>query len=336
MTARIRITQIDGKIPNLALMRLSAWHKARGDAVTFSRSVRKDLFEGDYDRVYGSAIFSFSGARIEKLKRNFANVVIGGTGSGSRVAVEDIVDPAFRDLDYSLYPTFPHSIGFTQRGCRLQCKFCVVPDKEGRPYHDGTVNGIWRGPGFPRNLLLLDNDFFGGPRWRRRVEEIAEGNFRVCLNQGVNVRSITAEAAEALASIEYRDDQFRRRRLYTAWDNLGDAKAFFRGIDRLEQAGIPPSHVMAYMLVGYDPRETWERIFSRFDAMVARGVLPYPMVYDPRRKDLKRFQRWVVRGLYRAVPWSEYTTSRTARRRRSGGVGDLFEIGPASAVEVVA
>ena len=283
MTARIRITQIDGKIPNLALMRLSAWHKARGDAVTFSRSVRKDLFEGDYDTVYGSAIFSFSGARIEKLKRNFANVVIGGTGSGSRVAVEDIVDPAFRDLDYSLYPSFPHSIGFTQRGCRLKCKFCVVPDKEGRPYHDGTVNGIWRGPDFPKNLLLLDNDFFGGPRWRRRVEEIAEGNFRVCLNQGVNVRLITAEAAEALASIEYRDDQFRRRRRS---GGVGDLPAFPPG---------PGNRAAWERVLGLDP--TLEPALCRMaDGMADRvdrlrccgnGVVPLVAAYAFRTLDAR-------------------------------------------------
>lgn len=117
------------------------------------------------------------------------------------------------------------------------------------------------------------------------------------------------DLAAALASIAYRDSSFRRRRVYTAWDNLKDEKVFFRGIDRLEAAGIPPRHVMAYMLVGYDPAETWARIFHRFEEMTARGVLPYPMVFDPARRDLKAFQRWVVTGLYRAVPWSDYRVS---------------------------
>lgn len=99
---------------------------------------------------------------------------------------------------------------------------------------------------------------------------------------------------------------FKVRRLYTAWDNLGDEHVFFRGIDRLEAAGIPPSDVMAYMLIGYDPAETFEAIFHRFGRMGARGIKPFPMVFDPARRDLKQFQRWVITGLYRAIPFEAY------------------------------
>lgn len=74
----------------------------------------------------------------------------------------------------------------------------------------------------------------------------------------------------------------------------------------LERAGIPPKHLMAYMLIGYDPLETWTRIWHRFNRMVERGIDPYPMVYDRRRADLLCFQRWVITGLYRHVPWPEY------------------------------
>ena len=74
----------------------------------------------------------------------------------------------------------------------------------------------------------------------------------------------------------------------------------------LERAGIPPGNVMAYMLVGYDKAETWERIWHRFNRMVERGIKPYPMVFDRARQDLCAFQRWVNTGLYRAVPWNEF------------------------------
>lgn len=43
--------------------------------------------------------------------------------------------------------------------------------------------------------------------------------------------------------------------------------------------------------------------------MVERGIEPYPMVYDRSRKDLRKFQRWVITGLYRAVPFEEYDVS---------------------------
>lgn len=209
---------------------------------------------------------------------------------------------------------------------------CVVPTKEGRNRSTNTIEEIWRGAPHPRHLHLLDNDFFGHPEpaWRARIDELRAGDFRVCLSQGINVRLITPEAAAALAQIEYRDTKFQERRLYTAWDNLNDERVFFRGIDRLSAAGIPEKHLMVYMLVGFDPQETWPRIWHRFNAMVERGIRPYPMVFDRSRADLRRFQRWVVTGLYRAVPWSEYLGSMRREKvaRRPGRVtaleSDLF------------
>lgn len=304
----VRITQIDGSLPNLALMRLSHWHKAQGDAVFFTREAERDLFEPEYGRVYASAIFGFSGEKLKRLLVNFPNAIIGGTGSGSQQTVEQLIGD-YDQLDYADYEHFKASIGFTQRGCRLSCKFCVVPQKEGKPRSVKTIAEIWRGAPFPKTLHLLDNDFFGNPDWRARIAEIRSGGFRVCLSQGINVRMITPESAEALASIEYRDTKFRERVLYTAWDNLKDETVFFCGIDTLEAQGIPAKHVRAYMLIGYDPAETWLRLWHRFNRMVERGIEPYPMVYDRSRKDLLCFQRWVITGLYRVVEWKDYNRS---------------------------
>ncbi len=318
----VRITQLDGSLPNLALMRLSAWHKAQGDEVCFSTDPRRGMFEPDYDRVYGSAIFSFSAEDAARLAVEFPGAIIGGTGSGSNATLDGIIPTQFTGLDYSLWPSFRASLGFTQRGCRLACKFCVVPEKEGKPKSVATIADIWRGHGHQKHLHLLDNDFFGNPEWRERLAEVRDGGFKVCFNQGINVRILTNEIARELATIEYRDDNFQRRRLYTAWDNIGDERIFFRGVDRLEAAGVPPKHLMAYMLVGYDPEETWERIFERFEKMTARGIRPFPMVYGDR-PDLKKFQRWVIRREYLWKPWAQYLAG-VDGREKSSVEGNLF------------
>jgi hypothetical protein len=99
---------------------------------------------------------------------------------------------------------------------------------------------------------------------------------KVCFNQGINIRLIDDEIAAELAAVEYRDDNFRERRIYTAWDNLKDEAIFFRGVDRLVHAGIKPKHIMAYMLVGWAKDETLERILYRFNKMTQRGIEPYP------------------------------------------------------------
>ncbi len=316
----VRLTQLDGKLPNLALMRLAAFHEARGDRVHFQTEPTKGLFEPDYDVVYGSAIFSFSADKVERFRVNFPGAIVGGTGTESPAIVEQIVG-GFDGVSYAPWPDFTASIGFTQRGCRLKCSFCVVPAKEGKPQSVATVADLWRGPGHPRNIHLLDNDFFGNPEWRDRLAEIRDGGFKVCFNQGINVRILTNEIARELATINYRDDGFKTKRLYTAWDNLGDQRIFFRGVDRLEAAGVPPSHLMAYMLIGYDPAETWGEIFTRFDAMIARGIRPFPMVYG-HRPDLKRFQRWVIRRQHFHIPWAVYSPSNPTARDSSA---DLFQ-----------
>jgi hypothetical protein len=263
--ARIRLTQIDGKLPNLALMKLAHYHRSQGDEPYFSRILHRELIDvaEPPDLVYGSAIFSFSAERVARFQFEWPQAVVGGTHNllDNRTVEQLIGREEYEHYDYSICPQFDGSIGFTQRGCRFKCGFCVVPKKEGKPRSVNSIADIWRGPPWPKHLHLLDNDFFGQPRelWQARIREIRDGGFKVCLNQGINVRMIDDESAAALASIPIRDDGFTVRRLYTAWDNLGDEQRFFRGVDTLERHGIKPSCLMVYMLCGYKFGETWEQ-----------------------------------------------------------------------------
>lgn len=323
--SNIRLTQLDGKLPNLALMRLSAFHKSRGDDIHFYRTPYRQLGEPEYAAVYGSAIFDFSAEQVARLRREFPGAIVGGTGSGEAITVDDVIGD-FGGLDYSPWPDFHASLGFTQRGCRFNCGFCVVPKKEGKPKSAATIADIWRGGDYPRQIHLLDNDFFGQPKaeWKARLTEVREGDFEVCFNQGINIRVITDEIAAELASVKYRDDGFTKRRIYTAWDSLGDEVLFFRGVDRLARAGVHPSRLMVYMLIGYNPEETWAQVFHRFNRMVERSIRPFAMVYGDRARllplgghnaavshqRLMDFQRWVNAGVYRrAVSFAEYDVS---------------------------
>ena len=303
---KVRLTQLDGKLPNLALMKLAHYHLGIGDEVRLARTPSPNLFEPAYDTVYGSAIFSWTGPVVERLRVAYPDATVGGTGTDSFSTIEEIIGGEYEHYDYSIYPEYPYSLGFTQRGCRLQCGFCVVPRKEGKPRSVNSVYDIWR-PGAPRCVLLLDNDFFGQDAWPDRIAELQQGDFRVSFNQGVNIRLITDETAAALASVQYRDDNFQRRRLYTAWDNLGEERRFFDGLARLNAAGIPSRHVMVYMLVGYKPGETMDEILYRFNRLVDAGCLPYPMVYERwRQPELRRFARWAIRRYYEVVPWAQF------------------------------
>jgi hypothetical protein len=177
----VRLTQIDGKLPNLALMKLANFHLGRGDAIHFSKHVDRDMLEPSYERVYGSAIYSFSAERVARFKAAFPEAILGGTWDRQPLTVEDVIGDHGETYDYSIYPQFSGSIGFTQRGCRLKCGFCVVPKKEGNARSVNTIAQIYRGEPFPRHLHLLDNDFFGQPReqWEARIDEIRAGGFKV-------------------------------------------------------------------------------------------------------------------------------------------------------------
>jgi hypothetical protein len=313
---RVRLTQLDGKLPNLALMKLAHYHRDQGDEVYLEESPLQSMFEERPDIAYASAIFTDSAEAAAAFKRAFPTGFVSGTGvdRAGGITVEEMLgidggmDGAtawpYEHYDYSIYPDFKASIGFTQRGCRLACGFCGVHGKEGKAHSVNAIEKIWRGGRWPKKLHLLDNDFFGVPEWRDRIAEIRDGGFRVCLSQGINIRLINEEQARELATVEYRDTDFRERRLYTAWDNIGHEKIFFRGVDMLEACGIPPTQLMVYMLVNYDAAETWERRWYRFGKMVDRGIRPYVMVFNKAAApaDIVCWQRWVNTGLSRHDP----------------------------------
>ena len=123
----VKLVQMDGKLPNLALMKLAHWHLEQGDEVTLSRFVQRTLFEREeFDLVYASAIFSHSAPRLEELRGVHPEAIMGGTGAGGDLSltVEQVLGiDEYERYDYSIYPEYPWSIGFTQRGCRLNCGF---------------------------------------------------------------------------------------------------------------------------------------------------------------------------------------------------------------------
>jgi hypothetical protein len=325
---RVLIWHLDGKLPNLALMRIAAHHRERGDAVelrrvskptaldrTAFREVEPQIADPTWDRVYGSAIFERTRPLVERVAEIYPGAELGGTGTwsiGRTLADVEIAEDG--PLDYSSYPDFTASIGFTMRGCRFKCDFCVVPRKEGKARSHGTVAEVWRGEPWPRHLHLLDNDFFGNPLWPERIAEIRAGGFRVSFTQGINVRALSDEAAAAIASVDYRAANMKTRRIYTAWDQLGDERVMFRGLERLVAHGVKPDQIMVYMLVGYAPGETHEDRDYRRRRLREFGCRPYPMPFV-WTNELRGFARWVVGAYDKRIPWERWQAAGYSPRR---------------------
>ena len=68
----IGILAVDSNYPNLALMKISAWHKARGDNVEWYNPLCS------YDKVYSAKVFSFTPDYGYYINTN--QVEKGGTG----------------------------------------------------------------------------------------------------------------------------------------------------------------------------------------------------------------------------------------------------------------
>ncbi len=309
----VLLLQLDGKLPNLALMRLASHHRAKGDAVTLrmacnSRSVQPRFDDPAWDQVWASLIFTRTRPLADEAAHVYDDILFGGTGWSLDQTLEGH-GITTTTLDYTDYPTWRQSLGFTQRGCRLKCSFCVVPRKEGAVQATATIYDIWRGDPWPREVLLLDNDFFGQADWRGRIDELQTGKFKVSFNQGINARMLNDETAAAIASVDYRDDSMKVKRIYTAWDNRKDERALFAGLNALVKHGVKPDHIMVYMLIGYWPGETTVDREYRRAQLRAFGARPYPMPFV-RTPELVGFQRWVIGAYDKAVPWAAWTRAR--------------------------
>lgn len=316
-------------------MRIAASHRRRGDEV-HRVDIRKPGAAipetlNAFDKVYASLIFESTRPVAEAIRTARPDAIIGGTGAWPDLQYRTIEELGLGDsgVDYSIYPDFRDSIGFSQRGCRLKCDFCVVPKKEGPVQETDSIMGIWRGDPYPRNILLLDNDFFGQPSWRDKIDEARRGRFKVCFTQGINARFLDEESAAAIASVDYRDGRFKERRIYTAWDNRRDEERLFRGLEALKKHGVRPQAIMVYILIGYWKRcpicdrelsaetsrcpahlaelqaESHEARDYRRQRLREFGARPYPMPFM-RTRELVGFQRWCIGGYDKWIPWDRW------------------------------
>jgi len=318
--------QLDGSVPNIALMRIASYYKNKGKIeLRWGGSPAPRLCDRGNEKVYASLIFEKTKPKAEFLLKNWPKAVIGGTGWDLGISLESLGIVTTKQ-DYSIYPDFLKSIGFTQRGCRLKCPFCVVPKKEGPIKFEQTIFDIWRGPRYPKEIILLDNDFFGQANWEKRISEIKEGRFKVSFNQGINARFLNDETAAAIAEVDYRDDGMKTKRIYTAWDNSKDEKRLFEGLQLLVKYGVKPYQIMVYILCGYWPWSDLKDWEHRRKQLRGFGAVPYPMPYQ-RTKESIGFQRWVIGAYDKAISWNEwknagYRPEKLIRHKKRGfGIG---------------
>ena len=256
---------------NLALMKLSAWHKANGDNVLLNMP----LWESDIS--YASILF-------EKNKKLFNADTYGGPAYnnvrlGSKI---DGMKP-----DYGLY-NLDFSLGYTWAYCPRNCSFCKVPSQKNPKDH----KSIWtfHDPKF-KKICLLNNNTFSDPCWLETFEEIWDAELTVIDENGYDLRLLNDQKAAALKRTKFKG------KIHFAWDNMKDEKAILKGLALLKKHKIK-GHI--YVLIGYDT--TIEEDLYRCQKLVDFGQDPYIMPFK-RTDHNKRFKRF-----FDTFMWRKYST----------------------------
>lgn len=206
-------------------------------------------------------------------------------------------------------------MGFTSRGCIRNCGFCFVPKKEGT-FRAGTPIADIINP--RSNVIILhDNNMSADPDVIEKLHEIRDRKLIVDIDQGIDVRLMTPEIAQALSGVKHL------RKIHYAWDLMPFEKQVFDGIKILSQFVKPYRH-MCFMLVGYNT--SFEEDMYRFRKLTEHKVDPYVMVYNENEKGdirLKHFARWVNGRFYRSCSFEDYEPWKKAQGMN--GQMSLFE-----------
>jgi pyruvate-formate lyase-activating enzyme len=236
------------------------------------------------------------------------NVIKGGTGYDIHNKLPDKIDNAYPD--YSLYGITGTAYGYLTRGCPRNCKFCVVPEKEGlksKQYYE--LGQFWKDQ---KKIVLLDPNITAAQNCVELFNQLARTKAEVDFTQGLDLRLLNKDKVDALNKIKTRDIHF-------AWDNINDEKIILKNLKiYIKSSAKRPCSITVYMLVNYNT--SFEEDLHRIYKLKELGVYPYVMIYNKTFADNKYFclQNWVnYKPAFAKIDTFEKFMIHTKNRKRS-------------------
>ena len=289
---RISLIDVDSKIPNLALMKISAYHKSKGDTVGFNLKYP--------DKIYQSIVFTKN--RGKALNKTLIEIPVeyGGSGISLKSRLPDEIE--FIKPDYDLYPS-EYSMGFTSRGCNRNCYFCIVTKKEGgfkkwqhpSEFHDDRFKTMK----LLDNNILLDKD-----RFKKLSDWFYDNNVRVDMTQGYDVRLLDDEILTYI--IQIRDKSVP---LKFAFDDTSLESIVRDKIQMIKDAGVNTrSHVAFYCYCHDD--SMFDDTLYRSNVLRSLNVNADVMFNCdmPKTQRVKALMKWSWRKqLFWGIPFNEYS-----------------------------
>lgn len=270
----VALYDVDSRIPNLALMKVSAWHKARGWNV---RLVRYSVDAIQADAHFAATIFhrSASRRRIAALRETLGDsLIVGGTGWNVRTRLPAEVEKMFPD--YALFgaPTF--AVGFLTRGCVCRCPFCLVPQKEGQLRRVPAGFAGFVPPGW-KSVMLLDNNLLAHPEAGEMLREIVRRGYAVNFSQSLDIAYLTEPLFGLLQRVDSRNARFTRRRFYFSVNDPSDIARFENARPWLKSLG--EDAVSVILLYGYNTRLSED--YARMKMLRRFRFIPFFQEYWP-------------------------------------------------------
>ena len=201
---KVLLVDVDSKIPNLALMKISNYYRNKGLDIELRKlgyqyypgNKKKTTIDGsNYDAIFISVIFTTNKDVFEVI--NNKNVYIGGTGYEITKKLPMEIDD--EDCDYSIYEDNNMSYGFITRGCIRNCPFCFVPKKEGMIYRDREISQIVK----HKKVMFMDNNILAHPDHKKILRELVDKKIRCQFKQGLDIRLVDEENIELLSKLNY-------------------------------------------------------------------------------------------------------------------------------------